>query len=208
MSYPGEKFEDDMEIFAKLAGWRVLGARKYNEDNGTPSAPCFEGENGDTTTPDLWLMKNGDTRWVECKRKEDYFTYRKEDIDQHGIDAPNWHEYRTAQKQTGDDVWLFIYEKVNRLVFAQKLDDIEITGHYSYDDYESNAAKYENEMVFFRRDSLEGVDIPKRVLKDADGLYHDYQSVMENAATKFALFPDQDYGDGSQSGLGEFADDD
>lgn len=207
MSYEGEGFEVDMETLAKLAGWRVLGARKFNEDDGSSVAPSFDGENNRTITPDLWLMKDGDTRWVECKEKEDYFTYRKEDIDQHGIDAHCWHDYRTAQKQTGDTVWIFVYERSSSILFGKQLDGIEVTGNYSFDNYQSNAAKYENEMVFFRRGSLERVPVPEHIASDTR-LNKSYQSDISQPSGEFVLFPDQPNDDEGQSGLNEFADGD
>lgn len=148
----GQKGERLVEVFIQRCDWMTMPARKFTGEG----APTLQRLHEHTVLPDVLAVHDGTSRFVEVKTKTVPFEMRKTGEVFHGIGFKSWQAYRDAKRETGLDVWLFIYEiESGTLLRAEiddlgQIDDMVLEGDAGYDDYGE-------EMAFWHRDKFEGV---------------------------------------------------
>lgn len=98
----GEVFERALSDYVKRMDWAVLPVYNYRGDE--EKAPALERLAGDVILPDLHVMKNGCSPWVEAKRKTradwTHITQRFET----GINLRHYQHYKLVKQISGDPV--------------------------------------------------------------------------------------------------------
>lgn len=198
----GENGERLVEEVIRGYGWYVNPTRKYCDDEGTEAAPMMEGDDGKLVLPDIYAARSGRREYIEVKTKSSYVEYRKKGGEpQHGIDERLWQEYVDVQTQTGDNVWLFIYEKDIGQLLRQKFEELPV-------DHRHNGNGYSEPMVYFSRSLFDIVPISSEILPSyffgQDSLP---STELHKKVDEFELFPTDGDGEGideGQTGLDNF----
>ena len=194
----GENGERLVEAFTQWCGWSTMPARRYNGEG----APTLQRLHEHTVLPDILAVKDGKSRFVEVKTKRDGPSfYRKTQKEQHGVDWANWKAYCDTQRETGLDVWLFVYEPNSGTLLRAAIDDLEMDHRLLEDDPGYNA--YGSEMIFWDRDNFESVTAS---IETGDFFFG--QQKLDSgvgAPSNGAFGGDNNDGDNDQRGLGDFS---
>jgi len=101
--------------FLQEKGFYVIPSYDYSgEDNS--KAPKMQGKKTAYVIPDLDICRAGLRRWVEIKTKTEAVPFRKTGELQHGIDVRHFESYLKVQSESGNEVFLAIYELTPRPV--------------------------------------------------------------------------------------------
>lgn len=194
--------EKMVEEIIKAYGWGVIPRRKFNRDEGESVAPMLESENSKEVLPDIEAKKAGRSELVEVKLKTEPTYYRKQQEEQHGIDADNWEDYSTIQAEFGDRVWLFIVEKNTGLILRQCLDDLVV------DHRHHNGGADGEAMVYFPRRLFSKVPVNSKMFNDDIFVWQDSILTLttEELTEQFTLFPNGPEEDDNQTGLSGWGD--
>lgn len=144
----GEAGERLVEEFLQRCLWATIPKRKYAGEG----APMLEGTDVQTILPDIEAVKDGETRYVEVKTKSTYHVQRNKDNEKrHGIGFRSWRHYCDIQRDTGNEVWLFIYEVDTGTLCCASLDKLSdaIVKLIQYGD--SGYEAYGEEMIIWPR---------------------------------------------------------
>lgn len=190
--------EELVENVIQYYGWGTIPRRKFNTDGGNSVAPMLEKKDELSVLPDIEAMKEGRIEWVEVKMKSCFDLHRKSQKEQHGVDRSNWKDYEKMQRESGHNVWLFIYEKCTGVLLRQKLDKIFI--HHEWTDGGANG----EHMVYFNRELFDSVPIKKEMIPDKFGT-QDLLPLpeLDESIKLFKLFSENNFRD--QSGLRDFS---
>lgn len=108
----GERFVAE---FLQEKGYYVIPSYDYSgEDNN--KAPKMQGKKTAYVIPDLDICRAGLRRWVEVKTKTEATEFKKTGELQHGIDVRHFESYLRVQDESGNEVYLAIYELTPRPV--------------------------------------------------------------------------------------------
>jgi hypothetical protein len=203
----GAKAEFTVAKMLKNDGWYIANASSLDEVAGDDGAPLVRGEDDNKITPDIHAMKEGRTVWVEVKRKNSGPEYiRKNDQNEHFIDAPNWKQYNEVQAESGLELWLAIVEVPSQTLQRQLIEDISVVGYWSETDVKKyDGDKYGEPGVFVPQHDFLPMDIPPTFA----GELFDQQQLSDTATVSESVLPGSDDDGGTepgQSGLGDFKD--
>lgn len=106
----------------KERGWMVIPSYDYSGEDD--HAPRMEGQAAAYILPDLDICRKGQRRWAEVKTKHAPSLGRISGKLEHGIPLRHFHHYQSVQRETGTEVWLFIYEEAARKLIFEKLDNL------------------------------------------------------------------------------------
>lgn len=96
-------------------------------------APLLSSQSDKLRVPDFHALGHGDSFWIEVKQKAEVIETIVRSQKEHGIDSPNYSDYKQIADISGVPVWVFIFEeptgkllagRVNRL---SELDPIDAT---------------------------------------------------------------------------------
>lgn len=104
-------------------GWFVIPSYDYSGEDGN-KAPKMQGKDVAYVIPDLDIGKSGLRRWAEVKTKKEPTLYRKTNTMEHGIPIRHLRHYQQVERETGCEVWLFVYEKLTQIVRFAKLAEL------------------------------------------------------------------------------------
>jgi len=109
-------------------GWFVIPSYDYSGDDGN-KAPRLQGLRAGYAVPDLDVARDGCRRWVEVKSKASANVRRdrywgKPNVPEHGIDHRNYLHYLEVKRQTGDEVWIAIYEEDTGVLLGAEIDTL------------------------------------------------------------------------------------
>lgn len=108
-------------------GWFVIPSYDYSGADGD-KAPRLQGLKEGFAVPDLDVARDGCRRWVEVKSKGRANEWRKAEpwgrpnVPEHGIDYRNYEHYLEVKRQTGDEVWIAIYEEDTGILLAAEVE--------------------------------------------------------------------------------------
>lgn len=112
----------------KERGWFVIPSYDYSGADGD-KAPRLQGLKDGFAVPDLDVARNGCRRWVEVKskghanpRRDSY--WGRPNVPEHGIDYRNYLHYLEVKRQTGDEVWIAIYEEDAGILLGAEIDTL------------------------------------------------------------------------------------
>jgi hypothetical protein len=111
--------------------------------------PAMEGPEGQRLIlPDLDVSMAGQARvWAEVKTKSQASWTRTTRRDEHGIGLRHWVAYRRIQEKTGNQVFLYIYQRDESVLLGSAIDDL------ANDDLRPSRIDDER-MVFFPSDAF------------------------------------------------------
>lgn len=140
----GERLIGDL---LREGDWYVIPSYDYSGEDD--KAPRLQGLKECLVIPDLDICKNGTRRWAEVKTKTKadwtHITQRLE----HGFPLRHYQDYFKVQRETGTEVWLFIYEESTGDVLYAKINDLDsIKRIYDGDKMDRGGT------VFFPRDAF------------------------------------------------------
>jgi hypothetical protein len=90
-------------------GFYVIPSYDYAGENGD-KAPRMFGLRSRHALPDLDVAKGGRRKWVEVKTKTRSTLHRITQRVEHGLEERLWDDYTKVQSETGNEVYLAIYE--------------------------------------------------------------------------------------------------
>jgi len=136
-------------------GWYVSPTGKINDNCAPMARTCDDA----LILPDLQISSCGKTRWAEVKRKKKPGYLRIENKYTHGFCRRQWEHYKRIEKETGLQVWLFIWEEVNRVVCYAPISYLLYPQYrnpkpFKYMTPSANSDFCEHGMAFFQRDDL------------------------------------------------------
>ncbi len=100
----------------------MIPSYDYSGDDDHP--PRMEGQAAAYILPDLDICRKGDRRWAEVKTKAAPSLGRISGELEHGIPLRHFEHYQAVQRESGDPVWLFIYEERSRRLLFARLDEL------------------------------------------------------------------------------------
>jgi cytosine/adenosine deaminase-related metal-dependent hydrolase len=110
----GRAAEQMVARWLQERGWYVIPSYDYSGEDGE-KAPRMQGLKRGFAVPDLDVARGGKRRWVEVKAKsranprhDAYWGSRE--VPEHGIDHKNYADYLDVKAESGDEVWIAIYE--------------------------------------------------------------------------------------------------
>ena len=103
-------------------GWHVIPSYDYSGEDEHP--PRMEGPAAAYVLPDLDVCRSGARCWAEVKTKAVPSMGRISGELEHGIPLRHWEHYQAVQRESGRQVWLFIYEEASRQLLYSKLEDL------------------------------------------------------------------------------------
>jgi len=106
----------------KERGWMIIPSYDYSGEDD--HAPRMEGQVAAYILPDLDICRSGMRRWAEVKTKLAPTMGRISGKLEHGIPLRHYQHYVAVERETGTEVWLFIYEESTRRLIFQKLGEL------------------------------------------------------------------------------------
>lgn len=101
--------------FLQEKGFYVIPSYDYSGEDSN-KAPKMQGKKTAYVIPDLDICRAGLRRWVEVKTKTEATLFGKTGELQHGIDVRHFESYLSVQNESGNEVYLAIYELTPRPV--------------------------------------------------------------------------------------------
>lgn len=96
--------------FSKKYGCLVVPVSEYTNNTGVKiNAPMLIDKDGPLISPDLLIINNNKSFWIEVKQKSEPTYYWKKSRWEHGIDKPNFDAYLETQKSSYP-VYIIIHE--------------------------------------------------------------------------------------------------
>jgi hypothetical protein len=130
----GRLFESECRRQLHILGYHVSPTCDQLGQNGI-KAPMLEGPFTGYRLPDLDVMGNGDSFWIEAKYKTKITRYRNNGGElQHGIDWPNWCDYLKVCEISGRRGFLILGEGETAEIIAAPFSRLEkVTRFYDGD---------------------------------------------------------------------------
>ena len=159
MSSPGAFGETEIRKGLARRGWFVIPTANIDEGGAPMARSCDRA----LILPDLQISAHGKSRWVEVKTKEKAAYYQIEQVYKHGFCLRQWEHYRHIERETGLQVWLFIWEvSTATICYAPlgyfKYQQIRRPGKFQVPSRGGRHDYCEHGMVFFRRDDFWQMD--------------------------------------------------
>src|ERR1700686_3532637 len=121
----GREAEQMVAGILQRRGWFVIPSYDYSGEHGD-KAPKIQGAHEGIVLPDLGVAGKGIMKWAEVKAKAHAdFTLLTHTYD-HGIGLRKWAHYRRVQRETGCQVWLFLFEEDRQLLLIESLDRLGV----------------------------------------------------------------------------------
>lgn len=145
----GRLFESECQRQLHIIGYRVSRTCDQLGYNGV-KAPTLHGPNAGYRLPDLDVMGNGDSFWIEAKYKAEITRYRKNGCElQHGIDWPNWCDYLKVCEISGRRGYLILGEAETAEIICASFKALsKVTRHYDGDVHFAQGAAFWPRSVF------------------------------------------------------------
>lgn len=112
--------------------------------------------------PDLDVAKKAERLWVEVKTKRQSTTTQATGKAEHGIGRHHYYDYLAVQRETGNYVYLAVYEEDTREIIIGRLDQLAMRicrcrncrAAPASQQYVRNCRMSRGGMVFFLRDGF------------------------------------------------------
>lgn len=125
----GRRFEVAVADWLKSRGWYLMPDYAGMNARGAPS---LRGAQDSTVLPDILAAGGGRMRYYEVKYRTRKVRFRKTRIDVTGkISERLWRQYLKVQADTGVEVWIVFYQKVDAEIVGApitRLDDCKLLG--------------------------------------------------------------------------------
>ncbi len=116
----GKVAEADVTLWLKQEKeWCVLPVYDISTDTG--KGPRLLTLPTDLVVPDLLVMREGEIRWIESKRKTKFVWHGIAKEWRTGIDLKHYFDYIQVEERTGVPVWLFFLHEENAVSDADRL---------------------------------------------------------------------------------------
>lgn len=121
----GRTVEEGIARIMMKCGWRVNPTYAYSGEEGNKAPKALFIGGPEYVLPDLMVMRDGVTRWVEVKAKTKANYRRDANYFEHGVDFDNWLDYQRIEDESGNAVYLCIFENDTGQVYIAPLSHLK-----------------------------------------------------------------------------------